>query len=224
MKKFLLVLTLISMMFSLFLPTVNAEEFETIGMYIDGEYYEYLISKSDEVRNIYIKDASGNLISYLTFEDDAVYEKRPDSPDKVKIAIIETTEEVESPQYQTRAIEPNWGPLLTKRTKVTYPNPESTLLTSIVGILVATALPGSGITSSLIVAVAQYIMDHNIQYVDQTAYYHEAIGCPQYRWYKKYEYRDPSGKLFKTVTLNKKSFIGVTHSPQNPPACTMYGF
>lgn len=38
------------------------------------------------------------------------------------------------------------------------------------------------------------------------------------------EYLTYKTEEFRTVSLNRKSFIGVANSPQNPPACRMYGF
>lgn len=54
--------------------------------------------------------------------------------------------------------------------------------------------------------IAEYLVDNDTRYIDETIYFNEAIGCPQYRWFKKQEYRNPSGKIIRTVSLNKKSF------------------
>lgn len=41
---------------------------------------------------------------------------------------------------------------------------------------------------------------------------------------KEYIVKDTTGKVIHSEKPNRKVFTGITHSPENPPACTAYGF
>jgi hypothetical protein len=197
--------------------TVNASE---NSVYIDNEYLNYVVEEEDNEKNVYVYNSSGEVKSHLIFKDDIVLEEDKEG----NFNIVAYIEKFEPQQIQTRAIEPTWGGMLSERVRVTFPNPESSAASVITGIIIGALSPGAGIAYTVAAGIAEYVMAYNQRYIDQTSYYRAAAGCPQYRWYDRYEYRNQNGSLFKTVPLNKKSFIGVTHSPQNPPACSLYGF
>lgn len=191
------------------------------GTYVNDEYFTYDVKEENEEKNVYIYDSYGKLDSHLIFRDNKVFEEN-EKEELVVVAYIEKYELQE--EIHTRAVEPTWGGMLSERVRVTFPNPESSAASAITGIIIGAFFPGAGVAYSVAAAMAEYVMSYNQRYIDQTCYYRAAAGCPQYRWYDRYEYRNVNGALFKTVPINRKSFIGVTHSPQNPPACSLYGF
>lgn len=197
--------------------TVYAAENEVC---IDNDYLTYEIKQDNSEKHVYAYDQNGNIECHLIFENNIVYEENDGN-----LKIIAYIEEYKTQEkMETYAIEPNWGNMLSVRTRVTFPNPESTVASAITGIIIGAWFPGASLAYSTASTITEYIMNYKQNYIDQTCFYREASGCPQYRWYNKYEYRNQSGVLFKTVSINRKSFIGVTHSPENPPACRMYGF
>lgn len=189
---------------------------------VDGEYLTYKTEEKNDERHIYALNTDGTTVTHLIFKDDVVFEENS-TGDLSVIAYIENDEPQEN-EVQTRAVEPNWGGMISERKRVSFPNPESSTAVAITGIIVGAVFPGASIPYAIAAAIAEYIMNYNQRYVDLTCYYRAAAGCPQYRWYDRYEYRNQSGAVFRTVSLNRKSFIGVANSPQNPPACRMYGF
>lgn len=195
---------------------------EIVSLKLNNETYNYeIINNGDDV-NVIIKDANENIISTLFVINNVVYEM-----EEGKLSIIAYINDmpVEVAYDISPYIEANWGSLLSNRTRVTIPNSESVAVSSIAGILISAITPKFvSITVSVVIAVAEYYNSKNPRYIDQTLYYHEAIGCPQYRWLKKYEARNPNGTVIKSSALSSKEFHGITHSPQNPPACTVYGF
>lgn len=191
------------------------------GVYINNEYLTYDIEKENNEKHIYAYDKYGNIDCHLIFRDNIVFEEDKEGNLKI-VAYLEKNEPQEG--IKTRAVEPNWGSMLSVRTRVTFPNPESSAASVITGIIIGAFFPGASVGYSIAAGIAEYVMSYNQNYIDQTCYYREAAGCPQYRWYNKYEYRNKSGALFRTVSINRKSFIGVSQSPENPPACRMYGF
>lgn len=198
--------------------TVCAEE---NGVYINDEYLTYDVEEENNEKHIYAYNRYGKIESHLIFKDNIVFEE--DEMGNLNIvAYIENNDSQEV--IQTTAVEPNWGGMIAARTRVNFPNPESSAATVITGIIIGSFFPGASAAYSIAVGIAEYVMSHNQHYIDQTCYYREAAGCPQYRWYDRYEYRNKNGALFRTVPLNRKSFIGVSQSPENPPACRMYGF
>lgn len=227
-KKIFLNVILLTVIASTFLtttlsfPIVNAEECDTMGVYIEDDYYEFLITKGTDDRQVYVKDNNGNFVYGISVEDDVIYEINVNTGAKEKISSIENFEEESMDSVQTLAVEPNWGPLISQRKRVTIPGNSTAV--SITALLASACFPGASIPIGVLSIIAEYLVDNDTRYIDETIYFNEAIGCPQYRWFKKQEYRNPSGKIIRTVSLNKKSFLGVTHSPQNPPACSLYGF
>lgn len=194
------------------------------GVYIDGEYIRYDVEENnDETRDVYAYDDVGNEVLHLIFVDNKVFEEKENGELSV-VAYIEDTELSKQNGIQPKAIQPNWGGMISERRRVTFPNDESNLLLVVPGVLIGVVFPGASIPTAIITGIAEYVANKSPRYVDMTCYYRVAAGGPQYRWYDRYEFRNQSGALFKTVPLNRKSFIGVPNSPQNPPACRSYGF
>lgn len=197
--------------------TVYASENEVD---INDEYLTYDVKEENGEKHVYAYNRYGDIECHLFFKDNIVFEE-----DKGNLKIIAYIEENDPQEgIATRAVEPSWGIMLSTRTRVTFPNPESSAASAITAVIIGAWFPGASLAYSIASAIADYVMSYKQNYVDQTCYYREAAGCPQYRWYSKYEYRNKNGAVFKTVSINRKSFIGVTQSPENPPACRMYGF
>lgn len=194
------------------------------GVYIDGEYIRYDVEENNnETKDVFAYDSIGNEVLHLIFIDEKVFEEKENG----ELHVVAYIEDLESSKYnsiQPKAIQPNWGGMISERKRVIFPNDESNLLLIVPGILIGAVFPGAAIPYAIASGIAQYVASKSPRYIDMTCYYRVAAGCPQYRWYDRYEYRNQSGALFKTVSLNRKSFIGVPNSPQNPPACRSYGF
>lgn len=107
---------------------------------------------------------------------------------------------------------------------INYNNTATSTVDQIIALLISVSFPGLSVPYTVARIVATAILDSKYTTVRYTAYYHEAIGCPQYRWYKRYVYYSPSGSVINSQTVDQKSFIGVRNSPENPPSCRAYGF
>lgn len=120
--------------------------------------------------------------------------------------------------------EPSWGPMLSTSATVGGANGFGNTGMTIAGLLCAAMPPGVGLTVGALTWLGNEIAASNSSYTRVVTYYREASGCPQYRWYDRVEYYNSSGSRIATTSVNRKSFIGVKNSPDNPPACRAYGF
>lgn len=221
MKKLLVKITIaFSLLFSLSLSTpISAKDDEA---YIDGQYVHLELQETDDpkVYSVFAKNRDGEVVEELLVEGDYIYHLVDDEKEVIAVKDVEEVEE----SLSTLAVEPTWGPLLSQTIRCQYPNPESSGLTALTAAIAACVFPNLSLPIAIAQAVAEYIMAYHPNYVNTTAYFNEASGCPQYRWYRRQIYRSSTGAVIHDYSLNNKTFIGVRNSPENPPACRAYGF
>ncbi len=202
---------------NLILPVSSLEH----QLYVDDQLLTYDVEELNNETHVYTYDGSHNEIAHVVIRDNVAY-KLVNGQYNI-LAYIDESDPVNE-KKQTRAAIPNWGGLKSQRRRISFPNNTSDALIEVTAVLIGVVFPGAPLAYGVAQSIATFIITHNHHFSDMTCYYREASGCPQYRWYDRYEYRTERGALIKTVSLNRKSFIGVRNSPQNPPACRSYGF
>lgn len=188
---------------------------------VDGQYYSFQVEETGDSPIVIQYDVFKKQVARYFTTDNRVY--RETDSKKTIVAHIVKVEEKELLD-STDAIEPTWGPLISQVRTLVYPEWQKITADALLSILIGQYFPGLSVATTIVSAATSAAMLHKPVYIDMVAYFNEAAGCPQYRWYKKYEYRGEGRTVLASQNVSQKSFIGVRNSPENPPACRAYGF
>lgn len=200
-------------------PSVNAEE-NNDEININGQLLHFERSEESGIVTVRTLNHENSVLSEIYYDENCIYSIN----NGVKTIIATVDINTASSDLSPYAIEPSWGPLLSQTVNINYNNTATSTVDQIIALLISVSFPGLSVPYSVARIVATAMLGSKYTTVKYTAYYHEAIGCPQYRWYKRYVYYSPSGSVINSQTVNQKSFIGVRNSPENPPSCRAYGF
>lgn len=223
MKKIFVVFLILSMMIGYIPKDVEADSYdvERFSMVVDGENLNYeIIRKSEDDMEIMIYDENDLMISHIVLENNVFF-----NVVKGKKEIIAYQEIIDdkTENVNLMSTEPVWGALTSQTKRLTYTAAQRSNIESIIGLIISVSFPGASISYTVAYMVAENVLATNCNYTDIICYFNVANGCPDYRWYKKYEYKN-AGVLVKSYNMSIKSFIGVRNSPANPPMCRLYGF